>query len=108
MLPTANTVIRNAGKSRSMGFEVEGSLRADHGGPAFRGQLRVRTPSTAAIRTRFPAWTTRATACLGPEYTYNLALQYDLPLLESLTSLQGGLAHGSPAPNCRASASSAE
>lgn len=79
--PTANTVIRNAGKSRSMG--LSGSLRADHGGPAFRGQLRVYGRQYRRYSDKVSGMDYAGNRTPLAPNTYNLALQYSLPLLES-------------------------
>lgn len=82
VLPTANAVIRNAGKSRSVGFEVEASASITEGllfedsfgytdAKYYRYSDKVSDMDHAGNRTP-----------LAPECTYDLALQYSPPLLE--------------------------
>ena len=95
VLPTANTVIRNAGKSRSMGFEVEASALITEG-LLFEGsfgytdakyrrysdKVSPNTPTTSRCSTVCRCWS------------------------PSTSSTRRTRSRGSPAPNYRASASS--
>ncbi len=82
LLPNADTIIRNAGKSRSMGFEVESrallgeglSLEAGLGYTAAK-YITYEDPLAGMDYSK-------KTTPLAPEYTYNLALQYRRPVLD--------------------------
>ncbi|WP_302464700.1 TonB-dependent receptor [Bilophila wadsworthia] len=83
VLPTANTVIRNAGKSRSMGFEVEASALITEG-LLFEGSFGYTDAKYRRYSDKVSGMDYAGNRTpLAPEYTYNLALQYSLPLLES-------------------------
>ncbi|MFO7594778.1 MAG: TonB-dependent receptor [Desulfocurvibacter africanus] len=87
LLPTADTVIRNAGESRSMGFEVESAALLAKG-LTFEGGFGY----TDAEYEEYSDELTGAdyagnTTPLAPEYTYNLALQYRYPLMDNFNLL---------------------
>ena len=82
VLPTANTLIRNAGETRSMGFEVEGSAVIIEG-------LRLEA-SFGYTDAEYLSYSDAVAGMdyagkhppLAPEYTYNLAAQYSLPIVD--------------------------
>lgn len=83
VLPIVNTVTRNTGKFRSMGFGVEASVLITEG-LLFEGNFgytdaKYRRYSDKIFGMDYVGNRTP----LAPEYTYNLALQYSLPLLGS-------------------------
>lgn len=90
VLPTANTLIRNAGETRSMGFEVEGSAVIIEG-------LRLEA-SFGYTDAEYLSYSDAVAGMdyagkhppLAPEYTYNLAAQYSLPIVDSFDFLHEG------------------
>lgn len=87
VLPTANAIIRNSGKSRSMGFESEITARLTDG-LTFQGgfgytDTEYRHYADAETGMDYAGKHTP----LAPEYTYNLALQYRQPLIDSFRFL---------------------
>lgn len=83
VLPTQNSVIRNAGKSKSMGFEVETTaLLTD--GLIFEAGFGYTDMTYSEYFDAITGVDYKGNkGVLAPEYTYNLALQYNLPLLDS-------------------------
>ena len=85
VLPNANTVIRNAGRSRSYGFELEGSailpmgFRLDAGFGYTRSEYLQYSDQGVDYKGK--------TTPLAPEYTYNVALQHTLPVVQSFSWL---------------------
>ncbi len=84
LLPSADTVIRNGGKARSWGFELETTAMLAKGLTLEAGigythavytDYRDELSNTDYSDNRVP---------LAPEYTYNLALQYRRPLGNTL------------------------
>ncbi len=83
VLSSASTVIRNAGESKSTGFELEGSALVAKG-------LTV-DGSFGYTRSEYRTYFDKITGVdyagnstpLAPEYTWNLGIQYTLPLMES-------------------------
>lgn len=94
VLPTANAVIRNAGKSRSLGFESELSARLAEGLSAQAGfgltDAEFRRYETLDQFTLTPLDLSGHTPPLAPEYTWNLALQYRRPLIDAFRFLGRG------------------
>jgi iron complex outermembrane receptor protein len=87
VLPNANTVIRNAGKSRNYGFELEASALLPKG-----FQLDAGYGYTKAEYLRYSDRGTGVdyrgnTPPLAPKYTYTIALQHTLPLVPSFKLL---------------------
>jgi iron complex outermembrane receptor protein len=90
VLPNANTVIRNAGKSRIIGFELEGSallplgFQLDAGyGYAKAEYLRYSDRDTFGNKVNYAG----NTPPLAPQYTFNIALQHTLPVVHSFHML---------------------
>jgi iron complex outermembrane receptor protein len=90
VLPTADTLIRNAGKSRIMGFELEGSallplgFQLDAGyGYTKAEYLRYSDRDTMGNKVNYAG----NTPPLAPQYTFNIALQHTLPLVQSFHML---------------------
>lgn len=85
LLPSADTIIRNAGKSRSMGFEVE-SLALLSQGLSLEAGLGVTSAEYVTYEDPLAGMDyAKKTTPLAPEYTYNLAMQYRRPILEEFS-----------------------
>jgi iron complex outermembrane receptor protein len=84
LLPTADTVIRNAGKSRSMGAEVEGKALL-HEGLTFEAGFGYTDAEYVDYEDALSGKDYAGNSTpLAPEYTYNLALQYRHPLTDKI------------------------
>ncbi|MBI9080525.1 MAG: TonB-dependent receptor [Pseudodesulfovibrio sp.] len=82
LIPSFNTIIKNAGESRSMGFELESTALITKGLTAEAGfgytdveYLKYNDP-VAGVNYKGKK------TPLAPKYTYNLALQYRRPMVE--------------------------
>lgn len=82
LLPTANTIVQNVGRSRSRGFEVEGNVLLAEGltmdasfGYTDAEFMKYEDPLAGADYkgNKVP---------LAPEYTFNVALQYRRPIMD--------------------------
>ena len=104
VLPTANTVIRNAGKSRSMGFEWKPPALITEG-LLFEGNFGYTDAKYRRYSDKVSGMGLRGQPhASGPRiHLQPRALQYSLPLLESFDFFptRRTRSHGSPAPNCR-------
>ncbi|MDR3088836.1 MAG: TonB-dependent receptor [Desulfobulbaceae bacterium] len=88
VLPTANTVIRNAGESRSMGFETEiSALITD--GLLLEGGFGYTDAEYSEYADGGVDYSGMSTP-VAPEYTWNLALQYSLPVTDSFNLFHDG------------------
>lgn len=88
VLPTASAIIRNAGKSRSMGFELEASALLPAGFQLDAGfgytDMEYRQYSDKNTGQNYKG----NSVPLAPRHTYNIALQHTLPLISSFTWLE--------------------
>lgn len=88
LLPSANMVIRNAGESRSMGFELESSVLLAEGLTVEAGfgytdsEFTKYEDSVAGVNYKGNK------TPLAPEHTYNLALQWRKPLMDKCGSIR--------------------
>lgn len=83
----ANTVIRNAGESRSIGFELEGSALLCEGLTAEAGFGYTHSEFVKYSDPALGADYKGNKTPFAPEYTYNVALQYRRPIVNQFNWL---------------------
>jgi len=87
LLPSANTIITNAGESRSMGFEIESSavltqaLSLEAGFGYTNSEFVKYEDAVAGVDYKGKK------TPMAPEYTYNLALQWRNPIMDTFDAL---------------------
>ena len=80
LLPSADTIIKNAGKSRSVGFEIETKAQL-HKGLTLEAGLGYADSEFKDYTDPLAGTDYKGNRTpLAPEYTYNLALQYNKSL----------------------------
>lgn len=84
LLPTADTIIRNAGRSRSVGFEVESELLLAPGLTIEGGLGCIRAEFTRYADDVAGLDYSGNSAPLAPDYSYHAAVQYRRTLAENM------------------------
>jgi iron complex outermembrane receptor protein len=82
LLPTANTIIKNAGESRSKGFELEGTALLAQGLTLEAGFGYTNSEFTKYSDPVAGADYKGNKTPLAPKYTYNIALQWRKPIMD--------------------------